>query len=133
MRFDFSHFERVSSETLAEIESDVNKKILSNLILDERRSIIAKSIGAMMLFDEKYGDSVRMIGFGSSKELCGGIHVPATGSIGILRIISESSVASGIRRIEAVTGEAAYLSGLEDRNALSRELQRSKGHSKSRG
>lgn len=123
LRFDFSHFERVSSETLAEIESDVNKKILSNLILDERRSIAleeAKSIGALMLFGEKYGDSVRMIRFGSSKELCGGIHVPATGSIGLFRIISESSVASGIRRIEAVTGEAAYLSSLEDRNALNK-------------
>ncbi|MEC7654221.1 MAG: alanine--tRNA ligase [Bacteroidota bacterium] len=123
LRFDFSHFERVSPKILAEIESDVNKKILSNLILDERRNIAleeAKSIGAMMLFGEKYGDSVRMIGFGSSKELCGGIHVKATGSIGLFRITSESSVASGIRRIEAVTGEAAYLSSLEDRNALNK-------------
>ena len=123
LRFDFSHFERVSPETLAEIESDVNKKILSNLILDERRNIAleeAKSAGAMMLFGEKYDDSVRMIGFGSSKELCGGIHVPATGVIGLFRIISESSVASGIRRIEAVTGEAAYLCSLEDRNALNK-------------
>ena len=121
LRFDFSHFERVSPETLAKIESDVNKKILSNLKLDERRNIAleeAKAAGAMMLFGEKYGDSVRMIGFGSSKELCGGIHVKATGSIGLFRITSESSVASGIRRIEAITGEAAYLASLKDRKAL---------------
>lgn len=121
LRFDFSHFERVDEKVLAEIEQDVNAKILANISLDERRSIPlkeAQDAGAMMLFGEKYGDRVRMIGFGSSKELCGGIHVPATGSIGLFRIVSESSVASGIRRIEAVTGEAAYRASLEDRSAL---------------
>ena len=121
LRFDFSHFERVDSETLASIEEDVNNKILANISLDERRSIPleqAQAEGAMMLFGEKYGDSVRMIGFGTSKELCGGIHVPATGSIGLFRIVSESSVASGIGRIEAVTGAAAYQASLKDRNDL---------------
>ena len=121
LRFDFSHFERVDSETLASIEEEVNNKILANIPLDESRSIPleqAQAEGAMMLFGEKYGDSVRMIGFGTSKELCGGIHVPATGSIGLFRIVSESSVASGIRRIEAVTGAAAYQASLKDRNDL---------------
>lgn len=121
LRFDFSHFERVDSETLAKIEKDVNDKILSNISLDERRSIPlaeAKSAGAMMLFGEKYGDNVRMIGFGTSKELCGGIHVQATGSIGLFRIMSESSVASGIRRIEAITGEAALKASYKDREDL---------------
>ena len=121
LRFDFSHFERVDAETLSSIEQDVNSKIIANINLDERREIAlddAKAEGAMMLFGEKYGDSVRMIGFGSSKELCGGIHVSATGSIGLFRITSESSVASGIRRIEAVTGESAYKASLDDRKAL---------------
>ena len=121
LRFDFSHFERVDEETVAQIEKDVNKKILANISLDERREIPlaeAQEAGAMMLFGEKYGESVRMIGFGTSKELCGGIHVPATGSIGLFRITSESSVASGIRRIEAVTGEAAYNASLDDRKDL---------------
>ena len=121
LRFDFSHFERVNEETIAQIEQDVNKKILANISLNERRDIPlaeAKEAGAIMLFGEKYGEYVRMIGFGTSKELCGGIHVSATGSIGLFRITSESSVASGIRRIEAVTGEAAYNASLADRKAL---------------
>ncbi|MBM71388.1 MAG: alanine--tRNA ligase [Crocinitomicaceae bacterium] len=121
LRFDFSHFERVDEETISKIEQDVNKKILANISLDERRDIPlaeAQAAGAIMLFGEKYGEHVRMIGFGTSKELCGGIHVPATGSIGLFRITSESSVASGVRRIEAVTGEAAYNASLADRKAL---------------
>jgi alanyl-tRNA synthetase len=100
----------------------VNEKILSNIPLDENRNMAldkAKQAGAIMLFGEKYGDSVRMIGFGSSKELCGGIHVPATGSIGTFRITTETSVASGIRRIEAVTGTSALSLALNDRNTLS--------------
>ncbi len=121
LRFDFSHFERVDAETLSLIEQDVNRKILANITIDERREITleeAQAAGAMMLFGEKYGDSVRMIGFGTSKELCGGIHVLSTGSIGRFRITSESSVASGIRRIEAITGEVAYEVSLADRAAL---------------
>jgi alanyl-tRNA synthetase len=121
LRFDFSHFEKVSSDTIKEIEQRVNEKILANITIDERRNIPlnqAKEAGTMMLFGEKYGESVRMIGFGTSKELCGGIHVGATGSIGLFRITSESSVASGIRRIEALTGEEAIASSLEDRKSL---------------
>lgn len=121
LRFDFSHFERITPEVLASIENSVNEKILSNISLDERRSISiseAKDAGALMLFGEKYGDSVRMIGFGSSKELCGGIHVQATGEVGPFRITTETSVASGIRRIEAVTGTAAMESSNSDRDAL---------------
>ena len=121
LRFDFSHFERIGPEVLASIEKSVNEKILSNISLDERRSIHiseAKDAGALMLFGEKYGDSVRMIGFGSSKELCGGIHVQATGEIGPFRITTETSVASGIRRIEAVTGTAAMETSYSDRDAL---------------
>ena len=121
LRFDFSHFERIDAETLVQIEQDVNKKILENIILDERREIQledAQAEGAIMLFGEKYGETVRMIGFGTSKELCGGIHVKATGSIGLFRITSEASVASGIRRIEAITGEAAYRANLDDRKAI---------------
>jgi alanyl-tRNA synthetase len=122
LRFDFSHFEKVDSEIVQKIEDQVNEKILSNIPLDENRNMAldkAKQAGAIMLFGEKYGDSVRMIGFGSSKELCGGIHVPATGSIGTFRITTETSVASGIRRIEAVTGTSALSLALNDRNTLS--------------
>jgi len=121
LRFDFSHFEKIEPGVLASIEESVNEKILSNISLDERRSIPlseAKDAGALMLFGEKYGESVRMIGYGSSKELCGGIHVCATGEIGPFRITTETSVASGIRRIEAVTGTAAIDTANNDRQAL---------------
>lgn len=121
LRFDFSHFEKIDEEQLREIERDVNAKILANISLDEKRDIPlaeAEAAGAMMLFGEKYGEKVRMIGFGSSKELCGGIHVAATGAIGTFRIVTESSIASGVRRIEAITGEAALNAGVKDRQQL---------------
>ncbi len=110
LRFDFSHFAKVSEEELQQVESLVNQRILQNHPLIEHRSITmkeAEASGAMMLFGEKYGDEVRMIEFGTSKELCGGTHAPATGSLGMFRITTESAVASGIRRIEAITGQAA--------------------------
>ncbi len=112
LRFDFSHFSKVSDDELHEIEKLVNYKIRENILLEEARSIPieeAKGAGAMMLFGEKYGSTVRMITFDPaySRELCGGCHVSATGTIGLLKITSESSVASGIRRIEAVTGDGA--------------------------
>ena len=110
LRFDFSHFAKVSAEELQQVESLVNQRILQNHPLIEHRSITmkeAEASGAMMLFGEKYGDEVRMIEFGTSKELCGGTHAPATGSLGMFRITTESAVASGIRRIEAITGQAA--------------------------
>ena len=110
LRFDFSHFSKISSDELEKIELDVNNKIQENiqLILHDNLSISqAKQMGALMLFGEKYGDSVRLIEFNSSKELCGGTHVTYTSEIGLFKIKSESSTASGIRRIEAFTGSAA--------------------------
>ncbi|MEC8634991.1 MAG: alanine--tRNA ligase [Bacteroidota bacterium] len=121
LRFDFSHFSKVTDGELAEVEAKVNAKILANHPLVEHRAISmeeAKASGAMMLFGEKYGDEVRMIEFDSSKELCGGTHAPATGALGSFRITQETAVASGIRRIEAITGSAALQAMNSERTAL---------------
>ncbi len=109
LRFDFSHFSKVSDEELRQVEASVNAQIEAQLQLQEYRNILIKEAldkGAMALFGEKYGDSVRMIEFGESKELCGGIHVKNTAEIWHFKIISEGAVAAGIRRIEAITGDA---------------------------
>ncbi|MDP5027650.1 MAG: alanine--tRNA ligase, partial [Flavobacterium sp.] len=109
LRFDFSHFSKVSDEELRQVEASVNQQIEAQLQLVEHRNIAIKEAldkGAMALFGEKYGDNVRMIEFGDSKELCGGIHVKNTVDIWHFKIISEGAVAAGIRRIEAITGDA---------------------------
>jgi len=110
LRFDFSHFSKVTPEELEKVERMVNDLIRENIELDEQRDCTieeAKNQGAIMLFGEKYGDKVRLIRFGESAELCGGTHVPATGNIGYFKITSEGAVASGVRRIEAISGEAS--------------------------
>jgi alanyl-tRNA synthetase len=110
LRFDFSHFQKVTPEELREVEKLANKIIRQDLPLEESRHTPiaeAKAMGAMALFGEKYGDDVRVIKYGPSIELCGGCHVSSTGKIGSIRILMETSVAAGVRRIEAVTAAKA--------------------------
>ena len=108
LRFDFSHYQKVTDEQLRQVEKIVNRHVRENIALSEYRDLPiadAKEMGAMALFGEKYGDKVRVVRFGESVELCGGIHAHSTGEIGMMVITAESSVAAGVRRIEAITGE----------------------------
>ena len=125
LRFDFSHFAKITKSDLEKIEKDVNSKIIANIPVNEHVSLSldkAKKLGAIMLFGEKYEDIVRMIQFDKSKELCGGTHVNSTGEIGLFKILSEGSISSGIRRIEAKTGDRA-LDYLNQKESLLKEIE----------
>ena len=121
LRFDFSHFQKVTAEEIREVERLVNKLIRANYPLVENREATmaeAEAAGAIMLFGEKYGDKVRIVNFGPSTELCGGTHTAATGTIGLFKIVSESAISAGVRRIEAITGETAENMVYETQNIL---------------
>jgi len=131
LRFDFSHFQKVTPEEIRKVEHLVNSRIRKAMNLEECRNMPiadARKMGAMALFGEKYGDKVRVVKYGSSVELCGGTHVANTGNIGMFRILTESSIAAGIRRIEAVTGTnvESMIDHLQD---LTKELSSILGNS----
>ncbi len=134
LRFDFSHFAKTEEDSLLGIETQVNERIRQNIALDERRNVPiekAKELGAMALFGEKYGEFVRVITFDPtySVELCGGTHVPSTGQIGYFKIITETSVAAGVRRIEALTGQKA-IDYVRQQEAVLQEVKELLNHPK---